>query len=67
MGNKMISKIINILAVSSILAGIFGMLFSFIFLFSNNLADLVGAGFPFVAGAILFGTGLIALTNNNRK
>jgi len=43
-------------------AGIFGMLFCFPFLWSSNIADLVGAGFPFVAGAILTIGGLVNLS-----
>jgi hypothetical protein len=43
-------------------AGLFGMLFCFPFLWSANMADLVGAGFPFVAGAILVVGGLLSLT-----
>jgi hypothetical protein len=38
------------------------MLFCFPFLWSSNIADLVGAGFPFVAGAILTIGGLINLS-----
>jgi hypothetical protein len=45
-----------------IIVGIFGMLFCFPFLWSSNIADLVGAGFPFVAGAILTIGGLINLS-----
>ena len=47
-------------------AGAFGMLFCFPFLWSANMADLVGAGFPFVGGTILLGSGLLALIMNNR-
>jgi hypothetical protein len=43
-------------------AGLFGMLFCFPFLWSANMADLVGAGFPFVGGAILVAGGLLSLT-----
>lgn len=50
-------------AFASILSGIFGMLFCLPFLFSSNLADLVGAGFPFIGGAILTVGGLIVLSN----
>lgn len=50
-------------AITSILAGVFGMLFCLPFLFSSNMADLVGAGFPFVGGAVLAVGGLIALSN----
>ena len=39
------------------------MLFCLPFLFSSNVADLVGAGFPFVGGAILFVGGLLVLSN----
>jgi len=45
-----------------IAAGIFGMLFCFPFLWSSNVADLVGAGLPFIAGAILIIGGLINLS-----
>jgi hypothetical protein len=53
-------------AFASITAGIFGMLFCLPFLFSSNMADLVGAGFPFVGGAILAVGGLLALSNLSR-
>jgi hypothetical protein len=45
-----------------IAVGIAAMLFCYPFLWSANLADLVGAGFPFVAGAILVVGGLLNLT-----
>ena len=53
-------------AFASITAGIFGMIFCLPFLFSSNMADLVGAGFPFVGGAILAVGGLLALSNLSR-
>ncbi len=53
-------------AFASIIAGIFGMLFCLPFLFSSNLADLVGAGFPFVGGAFLTVGGLLTLSNLSR-
>ena len=53
-------------AISSIVAGVFGMLFCLPFLFSSSIADLVGAGFPFVAGSILTVGGLLALSNLSR-
>lgn len=52
---------------ATIAAGIFGMLFCFPFLWSSNIADLVGAGFPFVAGAILIIGGLINLSILSRQ
>ncbi|NVO86723.1 hypothetical protein [Hymenobacter terrestris] len=42
--------------------GVAAMLFCYPFLWSADLADLVGAGFPFVAGAILVIGGLLNLT-----
>ena len=53
-------------AFASITAGIFGMLFCLPFLFSSNMADLVGAGFPFIGGAILTVGGLLALSSLSR-
>ena len=45
-----------------LVAGLFGMLFCFPFLWSSSLVVLVGAGLPFVAGAILVVGGLLSLT-----
>lgn len=53
-------------ALALIIAGVFGMLFCLPFLFSSNMADLVGAGFPFVAGAILVVGGFLTLSNVSR-
>ncbi|QQD13164.1 hypothetical protein [Sphingobacterium sp. UDSM-2020] len=56
----------TILKISSYLAvilGTFGMIFCLPFLFSANMLDLVGAGFPFVGGAIIASGGLISLSN----
>jgi hypothetical protein len=50
-------------AYTAIVLGIFGMLFCLPYLFSSSLADLVGAGFPFLAGAIISSAGLITLSN----
>ena len=49
-------------AVATVLAGVFGMLFCLPFLFSANMADLVGAGFPFIGGAVLVVGGLMSLS-----
>jgi len=59
-------RITKLGAFASIIAGIFGMLFCLPFLFSSNMADLVGAGFPFIGGAILTVGGLLALSNLSR-
>jgi len=50
-------------AIAAIVTGIAGMIFCLPFLFSSSIADLVGAGFPFVGGAILTIGGLLALSN----
>jgi len=54
-------RTVRILATLALAAGAFGMLFCFPFLWSGRMEDLVGAGFPFVGGAILFASGLVAL------
>jgi hypothetical protein len=50
-------------AYTAIALGTFGMLYCLPFLFSSSLPDLVGAGFPFLAGAIITSVGLITLSN----
>ena len=50
-------------AYTAIILGTFGMLFCLPFLFSSSMADLMGAGFPFLSGAIMAGAGLITLSN----
>ncbi|GGB74210.1 hypothetical protein GCM10007424_12660 [Flavobacterium suaedae] len=60
-------NIVSIISYIAMFAGVFGMLFCLPFLFSVSVADLVGAGFPFVGGAILFIGGLNALSNVSRQ
>jgi hypothetical protein len=43
------------------LSGAVGMFICFVFLWSTNMRDIVAAGFGFVAGAILLGSGSITL------
>lgn len=50
-------------AYTAIILGTFGMIFCLPFLFSSSIADLVGAGFPFIGGAIIAGAGLVTLSN----
>lgn len=50
-------------AYTAIVLGTLGMLFCLPFLFSSSMEDLVGAGFPFLGGAIMASAGLIALSN----
>ena len=58
---SMIRRVVQIGAYAALVLGTFGMLFCFPFLWSGRIEDLVGAGFPFVGAAVLFGSGLIAL------
>ena len=67
MPENLIKKIITATAVVTMLAGLFGMLFCFPFLWSARMEDLVGAGFPFVGGSILFASGLLTLGVLNRQ
>ncbi len=52
---------------SAMIAGLAGMGYCLPYLFSPILEDLVGAGFPFVGGAILFASGLISLSIQNKQ
>lgn len=67
MNNQTIKILINSLSIIAILAGLFGMLFSLMFLWSSRIEDLVGAGFPFVGGSILFASGLVTLGIMNKQ
>jgi hypothetical protein len=49
------------LASTLVLLGAIGMLICFMFLWSNDMRDIVGAGLGFVAGAFMLGSGCIAL------
>ncbi|QHS59355.1 hypothetical protein [Chitinophaga agri] len=51
---------------TAIAAGSFGMLFCLPFLFSSSMEDLVGAGFPFLAGVIMASAGLVALLTSRK-
>lgn len=54
-------------AYTAIVLGIVGMLFCVRFLFSSSTAELIGAGFPFLGGAIMASAGLISLSNLVRQ
>jgi len=56
-------KLIKAGAVISVVVGFLGMLYCVPFLFSSATVDVIGAGFPFIAGAILVSGGLITLSN----
>ena len=53
-------------AYTAITLGTFGMCFCLPFLFSARLVDVVGAGFPFVGGAIIASGGLVTLAYLSR-
>lgn len=53
-------------AYAGIILGTFGMCFCLPFLFSARLVDVVGAGFPFVGGAIIASGGLLTLAYLSR-
>ena len=50
-------------AYTAIVVGTLGMFICLPFLFSSSVADLIGAGFPFLGAAIIASAGLIALSN----
>lgn len=56
-------KVAKLGAYTAIILGTFGMLFCLPFLFSSRLIDVIGAGFPFVGGAIIASAGLFTLAN----
>lgn len=62
-----IKRLTQLAAMATVFAGVFGMLFCLPFLFSSNIADLIGAGFPFVGGAILVVGGLLTLSNLTKE
>lgn len=59
--------LINVVAIGFIVIGSLGMLYCLTYLFSTKIDDIIGAGLPFVGGAILCGSGLITLAINNRQ
>jgi len=61
MSTKTFAVIVSTLATLLIICGAAGMLVCLIFLFSSHTQDILGAGLGFVAGAILLGSGTIAL------
>lgn len=60
-------SLIRLGALTAIILGTFGMLFCLPFLFSSDMSDLIGAGFPFVGGAVIASGGLITLSNLTKQ
>ena len=54
-------------AYAAVFIGTLGMFFCLPFLFSSSMTDLVGAGFPFLSGAVIASAGLIALSNITKE
>ncbi len=54
-------------SIFSMIAGGVGMIYCLPYLFSSVMEDLVGAGFPFVGGALLFMGGLISLSIRTKQ
>lgn len=51
------------LSVIVMLTGLIGMGICFLFIWSSNHLDVMGAGMGFITGSIMIGSGLIALSN----
>lgn len=62
-----LKSLITLFSIVIMVAGIAGMLYCLPFLYSVRIEDLVGAGFPFLAGAIFVTGGLISLSINLNK
>ena len=60
---KATSGIVVVLSAIVMLVGLIGMGLCFLFIWSSNQIDVMGAGMGFITGAIMIGSGLIALSN----
>lgn len=54
-------------SIFSMVVGGIGMIYCLPYLFSSVMEDLVGAGFPFIGGALLFMGGLISLSIRTKE
>lgn len=54
-------------SIFSMFAGGIGMIYCLPYLFSSVMEDLVGAGFPFIGGALLFMGGLVSLSIRTKQ
>jgi hypothetical protein len=62
-----VKKLPTIGSFAAIIIGLLGMVYCFPYLFSPLLEDLVGAGFPFFGGGILFASGLISASIQSKQ
>lgn len=60
---KEMSGIVVVLSVIVMLVGLIGMGICFLFIWSANQIDVMGAGMGFITGSIMIGSGIIALSN----
>ncbi len=51
-----------VLSALALVAGVLGMFGSFLYLASNNMANITAGSSGFIAGAVLIGAGLLSLT-----
>ncbi len=55
-------SIVTVIAILAIVAGFAGMLYCLPFLYATRIETLIGAGFPFLSGAVLLTGGLVSLS-----
>ncbi|MCC7521807.1 MAG: hypothetical protein IT220_09255 [Flavobacteriaceae bacterium] len=60
-------KIVVLISIVIMIAGVAGMLYCLPFLYSARIEDIVGAGFPFLAGTIMLIDGLISIAIISKK
>ena len=58
---KIGTGIVILLACIFMVVGLIGMGICFLFIWSSNMVDVVGAGTGFICGAVLMGSALITL------
>ena len=61
MSESFLAAVVRGLAAVAIACGAAGMGYTMVFLWSSNMEDLVGAGFPFVGASVLLAGGLVAM------
>lgn len=60
-------KIVVLISIVIMIAGVAGMLYCLPFLYSARIEDIVGAGYPFLAGTIMLIGGLISIAIISKK
>ena len=61
MNPKLSNSLALVFAGILVLLGAIGMLITFLFLWSSDVRDITGAGLGFVPGAVMLGSGVVAL------